>query len=166
MIFIDRSYKIDEYGYVEAVFSYEDYSKIAPLIPQRKVITSTRTTFPLIDNNELEVIIPDWIYELRKELSETVNSLTGESNSHLLELSGNKLINELTCLDRSVSIWYDTLAEIEETFKTLYLEDELNPCNIKDILPLCTALHFTLHGVDEDYWENEIWSRLKPNHNG
>lgn len=165
MIFIDRSYSIDEYGYIDAVISYEDYSKVATLIPPRKTISSTKTSLPLTENNELEIVIPDWIYKTREELSKTVDSLTGEPMSYLLELTDEKMIHELTCIDRSVSLWYNTLVATEDAFKALYLEDELNPNEIKGLLPLCSSIHFTLQ-LDSDYWIDQVWSILNTKKNG
>jgi hypothetical protein len=157
--YVNREYSFDS-GYIDLTLSYLDYSKIADRIPVGRIISSTRTT-SLLDEytNDLEVVIPDWILNLREELSTTVNSLTGESYSYLLGLSGNKLINELSCIDRSVSLWSNLINKAYDSYLALIKEDDLDSLEVKDILPLSTALHFTLH-INEDYFKDNIWKIL------
>jgi hypothetical protein len=159
MRFSRRRFEINDSGYIEVKISYEDYSYIADRIMESRIITSTRTRPVLIDS-EVEFIIPDWIYKLRNELSTCCDSLTQESYSYLLDLDGNELIKALICLDRSVSQWYDILKMAEDSYKVLISEDELNPLEIKSILPLCTALEFTLH-IDSEFFMDRIWTLLE-----
>ena len=158
MKFSKRSFEVSDLGYIEVKMSYEDYSYVADKIFESKILTSTRTR-PVLVDSEIEFIIPDWIYKLRNELSECSDSLTGESYSYLLELDGDELIKALICLDRSVSQWYDTLKMAEDSYKCLISEDELDQLEIKSILPLCTALEFTLH-INLDFFMDRIWTRL------
>ena len=43
----------------------------------------------------LTIVIPRWIYSLRNELTNYVDSLTGESKEWLMNLSGEELVNQL-----------------------------------------------------------------------
>lgn len=158
MIFTERSFSING-GYIEVKLSYEDYARIADHIVTSRILTSTRTRPLLTNTNEIEFIIPNWIYKLRDELSETTDSLTGESYGYLKELGGSDLIEELSCIDRSVSLWADILKSSEDAYKALIYEDELSGLYVKDILPLCTALEFTLH-IDPEFFLDQIWSLL------
>ena len=159
MRFSRRCFDINDSGYIEAKISYEDYSYIADRIFESKILTSTRTR-PVLVDSEIEIIIPNWIYKLRNELSACCDPLTGESYSYLVDLDGNELIEALICLDRSVSQWYDTLKLAEASYKILISEDELDPLEIKSILPLCTALEFTFH-INLDFFMDRIWTRLE-----
>lgn len=159
MRFSRRLFEINDSGYIEIKISYEDYSYISDRIMESRIITSTRTR-PVLVDSEIEFIIPDWIYKLQNELSACCDPLTGESYSYLLGLDGNELIEALICLDRSVSQWYDTLKIAETSYKVLISEDELNPLEIKSILPLCTALEFTLH-IDSEFFMDRIWTLLE-----
>lgn len=158
MRFSRRCFEINE-GYIEIKLSYEDYSHIADKIVESRILTSTRTR-PVLIKSEIEFIIPDWVYEIRNNLADCSNSFTGESYSYLSELDGDKLIEELICLDRSVSLWYDTLKTAENSYKSLVSEDEMNPLQIKSILPLCTALEFTLH-MDSEFFMDRIWTIIE-----
>lgn len=159
MKFSRRCFEINEPGYIEVKVSYEDYSYISDKIVESRILTSTRTR-PVLINSEIEFIIPDWVYRIREDLVHCIDPLTGESYSYLDNLEGSDLIKKLICLDRSVSLWYDTLKMSEESYKSLILEDEMNPLQIKSILPLCTALEFTLH-MDSEFFIDRIWAILE-----
>lgn len=159
MKFSRRCFEVNEPGYIEVKVSYEDYSYISDKIVESRILTSTRTR-PVLINSEIEFIIPDWVYKIREDLVRCIDPLTGESYSYLKDLDGSELIERLICLDRSVSLWYDTLKMAEESYKSLILEDEMNPLQIKSILPLCTALEFTLH-MDSEFFMDRIWAILE-----
>jgi hypothetical protein len=161
MNFLKRSFEVTELGYIEVRISYGDYMRIADKINEAKILTSTRTRPPLNSNNEIDYIIPDWVYALRDEIALCVDSLTGETQEYLLDLDGNELISRLTCLDRSVSLWYDILNKAEDSYKTLIYEDELNPLHIKSILPLCTSLELTLQHIDLQFFLDNIWKPIQ-----
>lgn len=160
MNFLKRSFEITELGYIDLMISYRDYSLVSDRISSSRIISSSRMTAPLGGNKEdLDIIIPDWIFKLRDDLSDTIDSITGEKRDYLKDLEGNDLIRELSIIDRSVSLWYDIVKTSESSYKTLIVEDEMNPLSIIDILPMCTAIRFTLHMDSEFFYEN-IWKRL------
>lgn len=84
---------------------------------------------------ELTFIIPDKIYRIRDEVAKYIDPLTGESREYLKELKGEKLVNELICIDRGVSCWYDSMKRDEEDYKYLTLEEEWAAEDARDILP-------------------------------
>ena len=160
MKFIDRSFEVNELGYIEVTLSYEDYSKIADKISLSKIITSTRNTSCLdtIDS-ELKFVIPNWVYKVRDDIAKTLDPLTNESNAYLKELTGDELIRELSCIDRSVGLWVDILQECERGYKTLVYQDDLSSLEVKNLLPLCYSIYFTLH-IGLEYFMESIWKPL------
>lgn len=54
-------------------------------------------------NGEIVFIIPEWIKNLRKQIANTIDSLTGASNLYLLSKDLPDAVEELTTLDRAVS---------------------------------------------------------------
>lgn len=55
------------------------------------------------NGGEITFILPQWIYKVRNDWADTVDSITGESREHLKDLEGSKLWNALCCLDRTVA---------------------------------------------------------------
>lgn len=161
MNFLKRCFEVTELGYIEVRISYGDYIRIADKINESKILTSTRTRPPLNSSGGIDYIIPDWVYALRDEIALCVDSLTGETQEYLLDLDGNELISRLTCLDRSVSLWYNILNEAENSYKTLIYEDELNPLRVKSVLPLCTSLELTLQHIDFQFFQENIWKPIQ-----
>lgn len=160
MNFLKRSFEITELGYIDLMISYRDYSLVSDRISSSRIISSSRTTAPLGgDKEDLDIIIPDWIFKLRNDLSDTIDSITGEKRDYLKDLEGNDLIRKLITIDRSVSLWYDTVKTSESSYKTLIMEDEMNPLSIMETLPMCTAIRFTLHMDSEFFYEN-VWKKL------
>lgn len=160
MNFLKRSFEITEHGYIDLMISYRDYSLVSDRISSSRIISSSRTTALLGgDKENLDIIIPDWIFKLRDNLSDTVDSITGEKRNYLKDLEGNDLIRKLITIDRSVSLWYDTIKTSESSYRALIMEDEMNPFSIIDILPMCTAIRFTLH-IDSEFFYENIWKKL------
>lgn len=97
----------------------------------QRYVLYTRERF----GGELTFIIPDKIYRIRDEAAKYVDSLTGKSREYLKELKGEELVNELTCIDRGVSCWYDNLKRDEEDYRYLTLEEGWAAEDARDILP-------------------------------
>lgn len=53
--------------------------------------------------SEITYILPQWIYDVRKEIGNTIDPLTGESRKWILDLDGEELWKTLCCYDRTVS---------------------------------------------------------------
>ena len=88
-------------------------------------------------NSELTFIIPQWIYNIRDEIASYVDSLTGESRDWLAQESGEKLVNSLSCIDRTVSSWEDNLLRCERDYNYFVSTDEgytLKPEEARGIL--------------------------------
>lgn len=89
-------------------------------------------------NKELTFIIPEWIYKLRDELSETVDSLTGEDRKWLLDLDGEDLWYSLCTMDRTIASRSDLLKKIEDQYLFEISTNEsykLRPEDARGILP-------------------------------
>lgn len=104
--------------------------------------------------SEITYIIPQWIYDIQSERASHINPLTHESQEYLMDLRGMELIDELICVDRSVSAWYECLAHMEIDYMYLISTDEgykLKPQEARGILPLDTKSELIMTGFIEDW---------------
>lgn len=89
-------------------------------------------------NRELTYIIPEWVYKLQKELSETIDPLTKEDRKWLLDLDGEELWYSLCTMDRTIASRSDLLKKIEDQYLYETSTDEsykLRPEDARGILP-------------------------------
>lgn len=103
---------------------------------------------------ELTFIIPQWMYRVRDEISETVDSLTGLSHDWLKEESGAAMVKHLTCLDRSVASYYEFLNRVEDEYLYQTTTDEgtqLKPQEARGILPLDLRTRVMYCGFKSDW---------------
>ena len=104
--------------------------------------------------NELTYIIPQWIYDLRNERAQYVDSQTGEPRSWLLDKHGEDLIDHLACIDRSASTWWHNLMRAQDDYNYLISTDEgytLRPEEARGILPLDLKSELVVTGFVEDW---------------
>ena len=104
--------------------------------------------------NELTYIIPQWIYNLRNERAQYVDSQTGEPRSWLLDKHGEDLIDHLVCIDRSASTWWHNLIRAQDDYNYLISTDEgytLKPEEARGILPLDLKSELVVTGFVEDW---------------
>lgn len=104
--------------------------------------------------NELTFIIPQWIYDVQREEASYRDSLTGESKDWLMGLSGEQLVNQLSCEDRHVSTWVDNLEKCESDYFYLMEPDEgypLRPEQARGILPLDLKSELIVTGFISDW---------------
>lgn len=104
--------------------------------------------------SELTFIIPQWIYNLQAEEASYRDSLTGEPKDWLINLKGEQLVNQLTCEDRAVAAWVDSLERCEQDY--MYLLSgidgyKLKPEEARGILPLDTKSEIIMTGFKEDW---------------
>lgn len=104
--------------------------------------------------SELTFIIPQWIYNLQAEEASYVDSLTGDPKDWLMGLSGEKLVNQLTCEDRAAAAWVDSLERCEQDY--MYLLSgvdgyQLRPEEARGILPLDTKSEIIMTGFKKDW---------------
>lgn len=86
-------------------------------------------------NGEIVFIIPEWIKNLRKEIANTIDSLTGASNLYLLSKDLPDAVIEMTAMDRAVSCWYDSMKRSEYDYMFLITDQELKPEDARSVLP-------------------------------
>lgn len=101
-------------------------------------------------------IVPEWIYRVRKNYAETIDSLTKTKRPYLYDLNESNLIRALTCLDRTVARYIDGLKRDEEDYMYFLSTDEgerLIPQEARGRLPLdlATSVYYTAY---IDQWEN------------
>lgn len=106
--------------------------------------------------NELTYIIPEWVYDLRDKLAETIDPLTKEDRKWLLEEDGETLWYSLCTMDRTVASRSDMLKKIEDQYKFETTTDEsykLRPEDARGILPhdLKTELYMCGYLTDWRY---------------
>ena len=89
--------------------------------------------------NELTFIIPQWIYDAQLKEAYYVDSLTKMPKDYLMRLTGEDLVNQLSCEDRAVAAWMDALERTEKDYMYLISGSEgykLSPQEARGILPL------------------------------
>ena len=103
----------------------------------------------------LTYILPQWIYRVRDEIADTVDSLTGEKNrEYLKDLDGEELWDALCAYDRTVAardkFW--RMAEDEYIYETTNDEGEhLKPEEARDCLPLGLKTEICMAGFVSDF---------------
>lgn len=112
-------------------------------------------------NGEIVFIIPEWIKNLRKEIANTIDSLTGASNLYLLSKDLPDAVVEMTAMDRAVSCWYDSMKRSEDDYMFLITDQELKPEEARSVLPndCKTELVVTM---SESQWKHFFELRCSP----
>lgn len=106
-------------------------------------------------NSELTYILPQWIYRVRDEIANTIDSLTGESREYIKDLDGQELWDTLCCYDRTVAsrdrLW--EAAEEEYMYEVTTDEGEkLKAEEARDSLPLGLKTEICMTGFVEDFY--------------
>ena len=112
-------------------------------------------------DGEIPFIIPEWIKNLRKQIANTVDSLTGASNLYLLSKDMSDAVVELTALDRAVSCWYDSMKRDEDDYMFLVTDQELKPEEARSVLPNDCATEIMVTGFESD-WKHFFELRCSP----
>ena len=112
-------------------------------------------------NGEISFIIPEWIKKLRREIANTIDSLTGASNLYLLSKDLPDAVVEMTALDRAVSCWYDSMKRDEDDYMFLVTDQELKPEEARSVLPNDCATEIMVTGFESD-WEHFFELRCSP----
>lgn len=104
--------------------------------------------------SELTFIIPQWIYDCRNENASYIDYATGKPKNWLASLTGENLINQLSCEDRAVAAYIDNLEKCEEDYIYLTNCDEgykLKPEEARGILPMDTKSELIMTGFADDW---------------
>lgn len=105
-------------------------------------------------NNELTYIIPQWIYKVQTEQADYERWPEGGKKEELMDYTGQELIKMLSCEDRGVACWIDTLYEIESSYMYLTQVDEhylLTAQEARGILPLDLKSELVVTGFVSDW---------------
>ena len=105
-------------------------------------------------DSEITYILPQWIYKVRDEIGNTVDSLTGESRKWILKLDGQELWDTLCIYDRTVSSRNNRLKEAEEEYLWEISTDEsyrLRPEDARGVLPHDLKTELYMCGYLEDW---------------
>jgi len=119
----------------------------------------------------LTIVIPRWIYGLRDDMASYETWKTIMPKEQLLKLSGDELVNQLSCENKKVAVWVDVLKNCEQEY--FYLTDDsddlkLRPEQARGILPLDTRSELIMTGFAKDWvhffdWRSYI-ARTGPAH--
>lgn len=104
--------------------------------------------------SEITYILPQWIYEVRDEIGNTIDPLTGESREWILKEDGQELWDILCCYDRTVSSRDKKLKEAEEEYMWEISTDEshkLRPEDARGGLPHDLKTELYMCGYQEDW---------------
>jgi len=111
--------------------------------------------------SEITFVIPQWIYKCQDEWANSIDSLDGSSLDYIKNLSGDGLLNELSCRDRAVASWLNNLKNVEQDYLYLTREHGFKPQEARGILPLDTAtcVYYT---ATVEQWEHFFELRCSP----
>ena len=104
--------------------------------------------------SEITYILPQWIYNVRDEIGNTVDPLTGESREWVLKEDGQDLWNILCCYDRTVASRDKRLREAEEEYMWEISTDEsykLRPEDARGGLPHDLKTELYMCGYTKDW---------------
>lgn len=121
---------------------------------------------------ELTYILPQWIYRVRNNIGNTVDSLTGLPRNYILDLDGQDLWDHLTVYDRTVASRDRLWREIENEYLYETTTDEgekLKPeeargglCNdLKSVVGVTGYIEDFIKEPEEDTLENEGFFHLR-----
>ena len=102
-------------------------------------------------DGEIPFIIPEWIKKLRREIANTIDSLTGASNLYLLASDLPDAVRLLTVEDRAVKCWYDSMCNAESDYMFLIADQELKPEEARSVLPNDCATEIMVTGFESDW---------------
>lgn len=103
--------------------------------------------------SEIHVILPQYAYQLRDEIAQTIDPLTGESREWMKELDGEKLWSALTVESR----WAASRDNFWEEAERQYFYELSEECGIvpevaRGVLPLDLACTFYTTGYLKDFY--------------
>ena len=116
---------------------------LSPVMESQRYCNYSKNKF----SGELTYILPQWVYDVREDYGTTIDTLTGRLRSHLLDLDGQELWDELTCWSRKVSSRdkFFKAAEDEYMYELSEEDGKLSPEDARGVLPqdikteLCTC---------------------------
>lgn len=103
---------------------------------------------------EVTYIIPQWMYRVRDDIGNTVDSQTGLPRTYILSLDGQELVEDLTAWDRTVASRYNLWSDIEKEYIYETTNDEgehLKPEEARGILCNDTKTELCMTGYLDDY---------------
>lgn len=109
---------------------------------------------------EITVIMPEWVKDEIFQWADTINPLTGESYSYLVEKPITESVWDMQFLDRGVNCWIDALQNSEEAYMYLTLEHEKKAEEARSVLPNDCKTELIVTGFVSD-WEHFFDLRSK-----
>lgn len=129
---------------------------LCPIMESQRYCNYSKEKF----GSELTYILPQWIYDIREDHGNTIDTLTGELRSYLLDLDGEDLWKALCVEDRTVAgrdkFFHEAEFEyIEEINEGLKPEDARGvlPGDVKTELCTCGYIEDWMYEPEEDSTE-------------
>lgn len=102
-------------------------------------------------NGELTFVIPSKFYEIIDEMSECVDSKTGEELKFVKDLTIDEQLKILRRYSRGWTAYENTLEECERVYMYLTLEENWKPEDARGVLPLDVKTEFMMCAYPEDW---------------
>lgn len=102
----------------------------------------------------LTIVIPRWIYSLRDEIASYETIKCSIPKDSLLQLSGEALVNQLSCENKKVAAYVDALKSAEQYYFYLTSDTDdlkLRPEQARGVLPLDTKSELIITGFTSDW---------------
>jgi len=105
--------------------------------------------------SEITYIIPEWIYDLRKQYGATIDPVTFEPRDYILNYDENELIDELCGMSKLVKSRYNfwKACEDEYLFEVNLENNKLNPEDARGVLCNDTKTELCMCGYLEDWFK-------------
>ena len=113
---------------------------------------------------EITFIIPRWIHDIQKNITSTVDPLTGDYRIEYALYKDTALMNMLSVVDRTVAEYMNTLSKIERCYLDMTTLDDgtkLIPQQARQILPNCLKTELIMTGTIEQ-WKHFFELRCAP----
>lgn len=104
---------------------------------------------------EITYILPQWVYRVRDIIGHTIDPLTYQPRDYILDLDGEELWNDLTCIDRTVAARDNLWKACEEEYLYECRTDEgeqLRPEEARGVLCNDTKTELCMGGFLEDWF--------------
>lgn len=126
------------------------HASLRPLQESTRYVNYSFSKF----GSEITYILPQWIYDVRSEISQTIDPLTGENREWINELDGQELWDTLCCYDRTVASRNDKWKEAEDEYMWEISTEEshkLRPEDARGGLPHDLKTELYMCGFLEDW---------------
>lgn len=131
------------------------HASLRPLQESQRYCNYEKAKF----GSEITYILPQWVYGVREEIGNTVDSLTGDLRTWILEKDGEELWKSLCCFDRTVASRDEIWRKAEDEYKFEVTSEESTKLLAEDArgcLPGDTKTELYLCGYLDDWYKRPL----------